>query len=183
MTKSFKESWDLHKALSLTPAADEIENIPIPPAKDKTPVKGGQIRLMAGMVGFNWVLVMRSWGKDTWVVMPYSWLDVPGDAEFRSAYEGPWGRKVLQVWNTMTLAAETLEVCPVWDEAPEEAVKEAWGTWAYSLTGKELPGWIMPDIGSADPESFDEYQSEVFKTWAEVSAKDLALQLGEEEAE
>ena len=180
--KKFEESWALHKALT-TAAMDEEEivDVPIPASEEKESVKAGQIRLMAGMLGWNWVLVLKEWEPgQSWVVMPYSWLNVPGRDEFVSSYAEDWGREVLQVWNTMTLATATLESCPVWDNAPETAVEEAWKAWECYLQC-DMNGWTGPTMGSSDDASTEDYRNSVLSSWSEVSNKDLQIQLGEAE--
>ena len=180
--KTFKESWDLHKALAAAglPATEAVDS-PVPENREPMSIKAGQVLLMSGMNGFWHVLVLKEWTPGfSWVVIPFSILDVPGRDEYKSDYDhGPLCRGVLQIWNGRTMSEEFLKTCYLVDNVDQDMVDQAWEAWRRYFLGEDPE----VQVGSSADETTQDYRNTILRCWAEVDAKDLAIQLPDDDDE
>ncbi len=103
-------------------------------------LKEGQIRLLSQPSELTYVVLLRRWGDDAFVVTPFSHFSTPAtDDELKTTFDGGLCLRVLQIWNTRTALDTTLKKSWLIGELPSDDMEDAWKVWEWSL-GKAEPG-------------------------------------------
>ena len=142
-----------------------------------THLEAGQVRVLRHTQRVTYVVLLKRWEDDSFVVTPFSFYSVPAtDEELKTVWDGGLFLRVLQVWNTRTLQDETLYKSWLVGYLPAQDVKDAWRCWEASLGGEPLSDSILkrtalPIIHSNDPRL--EYKRQELTNFARVDAEDL----------
>lgn len=154
-TASFLQSYQIQKAMSTVSGFDESEDMETNPAIILNPqnsfdsnLQAGQIRLLSQLERITYVVLLRRWEKDSFVVMTFSHYDFPAnDEEFKPEFDGGMYLNTLQVWNTRTLQDETLKKSWLIGELPASDCSDAWAFWEHLLTGRTLKPELLAKSG------------------------------------
>ena len=137
----------------------------------------GQVRLLSQMDVLTYVLLLRRWSDDSFLVVPFSaYSDPATDMELKLKTQGGLGLRVLQIWNARSLQISTLRSTWLVANLPQEDVEDAKAMWRYSIGGEppsedvlSRTGW--PILRRDDPRIG--YQDEVTANFAKLDAADL----------
>lgn len=139
----------------------------------------GQIRLLADVEQLTYIVLLKEWDENSYVVMPFSHYNFPATDEELSLgrYSGAY-LNVLQAWNTRTLQNSIL--CKSWvcGTLPENDLQDAWTFYTSMITGEKLDEKLLVRTGSAIDADDDirlEYMQEELAVFAEIDAFDLSI--------
>lgn len=160
--------------------ADFTSNI-TPVAKNPfdTELAEGQIRLLSQTERITYVALLRRWGDDAFVVMPFSRFDSPAtDEELKTSFDGGMYLRVLQAWNTRSLQDESLKKSWLIGELSPKDIDDALALWESTLEEKELDDSIVQNTGlpiyrKNDPRL--QYKREELANFARLDAEDIKL--------
>lgn len=144
-----------------------------------TDLEAGQIRLLSKTKRITYVVLLKRWERDSFVVMPFSNFKFPAtEEEFLTEFDGGLFMRVLQAWNTRTLQDQTLENSWLVGHLPQNDMDDAWKMWEASLSGKNMEDDVLMRTGlpiyhSNDPRL--EYKQQELENFVQVDAEDLAL--------
>ena len=144
-----------------------------------TQLECGQIRLLSKTTRITYVVLLKRWERDSFVVMPFSNFKFPAtEEEFLTEYDGGLFMRVLQAWNTRTLQDQTLENSWLIGHLPQKDLDDAWKMWEASLGGKTVEDTLLMKTGlpiyhSNDPRLA--YKQSELENFARIDAEDLAL--------
>ena len=144
-----------------------------------TKLAEGQIRLLSQTQRVTYVALLRRWGDDAFVVMPFSRFDSPAtDEELKTSFDGGMYLRVLQAWNTRSLQDESLEKSWLIGCLPQNDIEDALALWESTLEDKELDDAIVQRTGlpiyrSNDPRL--QYKREELANFARLDAEDIKL--------
>lgn len=183
----FLKEYLLEREFNSVSVFDENENmetkvkLDFDPEFDDDDLETGQIRLLNGTKRTTYIVLLKRWEDDSFVVMPFSAYPAPAtQEEFKMEFEGEQGRysRVLQVWNTRTLQDETIKKSWLVGALPEKDLNNAWLCWEASLGGKPLEDALLKCTGlpiyHADDPRLD-YKHEELENFARVDAEDMAV--------
>lgn len=143
-----------------------------------TNLEAGQIRLLGKTKRITYVVLLKRWENNSFVVMPFSNFKYPAtDEEFLTGYDGGLFMRVLQAWNTRTLQDETLKNSWLVGRLPQKDLDDAWNLWEASLGGKAVEDNLLERTGlpiyhSNDPRLA--YKQSELENFAQIDAEDLA---------
>ena len=178
----FLASYLMDRELASVPVFDEDEDMTTvgtvceAGAYDKD-LAEGQIRLVKDTERITYVVLLRRWEADSFLVMPFSWYNDPAtEEEFRCEFDGGLFLRVLQAWNTRTLQDETLEKSWLIGELPEKDMEDAWNFWQYTLGLEDVSDDLLqrsglPIYDEQDPRI--EYKREELKNFAKLDVLDM----------
>ncbi len=179
---NFLRSFYLRKQLSEVSGYDENADLStrsemVPENPFSADLAAGQIRLLSQAEEITYVVLLRRWEEDSFVVMPFSHYDHPAtNEEFKTDFDGGLFMRVLQVWNTRTLQDESLQKSWLIGVLPAEDVTDAWHAWEAMLGGKGLAERLLLKTGlpiyhADDPRL--EYKQESLANFARLDAEDM----------
>ncbi len=184
-TAFFLRAYQIQKAMSTVAGFDEFEDAQNSSAVSLNPqnpfdtdLQEGQIRLLSQLERITYVVLLRRWEKDSFLVMTFSHYDFPAnDEEFKPEFDGGMYLNTLQAWNTRTLQDETLKKSWLIGELPASDCSDARDFWEHLLTGHALkPELIaksgMPILAADDPRI--QYIREESAIFEEVDNLELA---------
>ena len=183
-TNNFLRSYLMQKDLKKISGYDEpdswntsadIEAASV--ADFNTDLHPGQIRLLADLDQITYILLLRRWEEDAFVVTAFSHYDFPATDE-EMMLEGNRGSylNTLQIWNTRTLRDDTLKRSWLCGNLPEDICLEAWEFWTSFINGKKLSDHILQKSGTPISAADDirlEYMREEMAAFAGIDASDL----------
>ena len=145
-TNHFLCSYKIQKRMSTVSGFDETQNVRTgksvklhPQNPFDTNLKEGQIRLLSQLDRITYVVLLRRWEEDAFVVMTFSHYDFPAtDEEFKPEFDGGMYLNTLQAWNTRTLLDETLKKSWLIGELPASDCSDAWDFWEHLMIKSEL---------------------------------------------
>ena len=163
-TNHFLGSYKIQKEMSFVSGFDETQDMTTSASLELHPqnpydtnLQEGQIRLLSQLENITYVVLLRRWESDSFVVMTFSHYDYPAtDEEFKPAFDGGMFLNVLQAWNTRTLQDKTLQKSWLIGVLPASDCADAWDFWEHLITGRELrPDLLertgLPIMNSDDP--------------------------------
>ena len=184
--RDFLDSYLLSKRMEEVSGFDEKQNQAVPEDFSLSPVKPfddnletGQIRLLHGTERITYVVLLRRWLTDSFVVAPFSEYAYPAtDEELKTEYNGGLFQQVLQIWNIRTLQDETLKQSWIVATLPQNDLDDAWQLWQATLGETILDDRILkktslPIYRADDPRL--EYKKNALQNFAKIDAEDLAL--------
>ena len=142
-----------------------------------TELAEGQIRLLSKTQRITYVALLKRWGDDAFVVMPFSRFDSPAtDEELKTSFDGGMYLRVLQAWNTRSLLDDTLKKSWLIGYLSEKDIDDACSLWESTLADKELDDCIvertaLPIYRSDDPRL--QYKREELANFALIDAEDI----------
>lgn len=142
-------------------------------------ISAGQVRMLSGVERLTYVLVIRKWNADAWLVVPFSMYSSPAtDTELQMKVNGGVGLRVLQLWNARSLLIQTLAKSWLVHTLSDDDLADAFTAWQWSvgvgeLSEDQLARTGMPITNRKDPRI--EYQDVSLANFAKIDAKDLAL--------
>lgn len=152
----FVTMYTLFNKLAEEPVDDEDDDMstgePVELCKPEpfnTDLAAGQIRLLGCDTSrMTYVVLLRRWEDDSFVVMPFSAFKYPAtDEEFKPSYDGGVFQHVLQAWNTRTVADDMLKRSWLVGELPQQDIDDAWRMWEHTLGGKALDAGLLSRTG------------------------------------
>ena len=147
----------------------------------------GQIRILSDLDEITYVVLLRRWESDSFVVCPFSHYDAPAtEDEILTDTPGGLYQEVLQVWNIRTLQDETLKRSWCTGTLPAQDCDDAWQLWRWTMGRTELSERILKKTGLPiyrDDDPRIAYKQEVLRSFAALDQADLAVAFGEEEAD
>ncbi len=183
---NFIKSFLTQKQLSQVSGFDETEDMCTDNAVSLSPthpfdenLNVGQIRLLSQTERITYVVLLRRWEENSFVVLPFSAYNSPAtEEEFLPEYDGGIFQRVLQIWNIRTLQDTTLKKSWLVDYLPQNDIDDAWRLWEASLGGMVVEDRLvektaLPIYHSNDPRL--EYKQMELKNFAKLDAEDLAL--------
>lgn len=183
-TVKFLKSYFLRMKLAEVSGYDEDEDMSTsakPTAKVNPfdeELGEGQIRLLADTERITYVVLLKRWDDDAYLVMPFSPFDAPAsDEEFATEHDGGMYMRVLQAWNTRSLLDETLRRSWCVGELPQKDLDDAMLLWRGTLEDIDLPDDLVERTGvhiyrKEDPRL--DYKREELKNFAKIDAEELA---------
>lgn len=142
-------------------------------------LEAGQIRLLADTERITYVALLKRWGDDAFIVMPFSRYNSPAtDEELKTNFDGGLYLRVLQAWNTRTLQDTTLKKSWCIGTLPQNDLDDAWTMWEATIADVTLSDDILQRTGlpiyrKQDPRL--KYKREELVNFARIDAEDLAL--------
>lgn len=137
----------------------------------------GQVRLLSQTEELTYVLLLRRWSADSFLVVPFSaYSDPATDMELKLRTQGGLGLRVLQIWNARSLQIATLQNTWLVAKLPQEDVEDAKAMWQYSIGGEPPSEDILSRTGLPIRRRDDPrigYQDEVMVNFAKLDAVDL----------
>ena len=154
-TGHFLCSYGIQKKMSAVSGFDEERDMRTGNAVELCPqnsfdtnLKEGQIRLLSQLERITYVVLLRRWEEDSFVVMTFSHYDFPAtDEEFKPGFDGGMYLNTLQAWNTRTLRDETLEKSWLIGDLPASDCSDAWDFWEHLMTGRDLRAGLLEKTG------------------------------------
>ena len=154
-TNHFLCSYKIQKRMSTVSGFDETQNMRTgksvklhPQNPFDTNLKEGQIRLLSQLDRITYVVLLRRWEEDAFVVMTFSHYDFPAtDEEIKHEFDGGMYLNTLQAWNTRTLLDETLKKSWLIGELPASDCSDAWDFWEHLMTGRDLKAELLEKTG------------------------------------
>lgn len=146
----------------------------------------GQVRLLSQTEELTYVLLLRRWSEDSFLVVPFSAYSEPAtDMELKLKTQGGLGLRVLQVWNARSLQIATLQNTWLVAKLPQEDIEDAKAMWRYSIGGESPSEDVLSRTGwpirrRDDPRI--KYQDEVAANFAKLDAADLEIASAEAQA-
>lgn len=137
----------------------------------------GQVRLLSQTEELTYVLLLRRWSEDSFLVIPFSAYSEPAtDMELKLRTQGGLGLRVLQVWNARSLQIATLQNTWLVANLPQEDIEDAKAMWRYSIGGESPSEDVLSRTGLPIRRRDDPrigYQDEVAANFAKLDAADL----------
>ena len=137
----------------------------------------GQVRLLSQTEELTYVLLLRRWSEDSFLVVPFSAYSEPAtDMELKLRTQGGLGLRVLQVWNARSLQIATLQNTWLVANLPQEDIEDAKAMWRYSIGGESPSEDVLSRTGLPIRRRDDpriKYQDEVAANFAKLDAADL----------
>ncbi|HCG25263.1 MAG TPA: hypothetical protein DE060_18710 [Lentisphaeria bacterium] len=154
-TNHFLCSYKIQKRMSEVCGFDETQNMQTgksvklhPQNPFDTNLKEGQIRLLSQLDRITYVVLLRRWEENAFVVMTFSHYDFPAtDEEFKPQFDGGMYLNTLQAWNTRTLQDETLKKSWLIGNLPASDCSDAWDFWEHLMTGRDLKSELLEKTG------------------------------------
>lgn len=180
----FLKSYLLDKELSNLSEDEEDNLVPsVAPCGyhsfDDGDLLPGQVRLLSNTERPTYVLLLRRWTDESFVVMPYSPYDDPAtDEEFKSEWDGGQCLRVLQVWNVRTLQDASLKKSWLIGSQDEQDVEEAWHVWQAVLGATKLEDSLLKRTGYpifSEEDARLQYKQEELANFALQDAVDLVI--------
>lgn len=143
-SKQFLLEYLTVKQLGEAAAFDEDEDMATDPGTELSKpnpfdpnLAAGQIRLLSNTDRITYVALLKRWEQDSFVVMPFSNFNYPAtDEEFRVSFDGGLFLRVMQAWNTRTVADDMLKQSWLVGTMPQKDIDDAWHMWEHTLGGK-----------------------------------------------
>lgn len=184
-TALFLRSYEIQKKMSTVSGFDEDEDMRTPNVGQlhrQNPcdpdLRAGQIRLLSQLERITYVVLLRRWEEDSFVVMTFSHYDFPAnDEEFKPEFDGGMYLNTLQAWNTRTLQDETLKKSWLIGVLPDSDCSDAWDFWEHILTGRDLRPELLKKTGTPITSGNDpriEYIQEELALFDELDEFELA---------
>lgn len=154
-TNHFLCSYKIQKRMSTVSGFDETLNMCTGAAVKLHPrnpfdtnLQEGQIRLLSQLERITYVVLLRRWEEDSFVVMTFSHYDFPAtDEEFKPEFDGGMYLNTLQAWNTRTLQDATLKKSWLIGNLPASDCSDAWDFWEHLMTGRDLRSALLEKTG------------------------------------
>lgn len=154
-TNHFLCSYKIQKKMSSISGFDETQDMRTPATLKLHPqnpfdtnLQEGQIRLLSQLERITYVVLLRRWEEDSFVVMTFSHYDFPAtDEEFKPEFNGGMYLNTLQAWNTRTLQDETLKKSWLIGNLPALDCSDAWDFWEHLMTGRDLRSALLEKTG------------------------------------
>lgn len=154
-TNHFLCSYKIQKKMSSISGFDETQDMRTPATLKLHPqnpfdtnLQEGQIRLLSQLDRITYVVLLRRWEEDAFVVMTFSHYDFPAtDEEFKPEFDGGMYLNTLQAWNTRTLLDETLKKSWLIGNLPASDCSDAWDFWENLMTGRDLRFELLEKTG------------------------------------
>ncbi len=177
-------SFFMHKKMEEVSGFDEEADLsttvkPVEKNPFDEELEEGQIRLLADTERITYIALLKRWGDEAFVVMPFSRYSSPAtDEELKTNFDGGLYLRVLQAWNTRTLQDETLKKSWCIGILPQKDLDDAWTMWEATISDVALNDDILQRTGlpiyrKQDPRL--EYKQEELANFARIDAEDLAL--------
>lgn len=186
-TTCFLNSYSIQEKMKSVSGFDESRNmatthtVPLQPQNAyDTNLQCGQIRLLSQLDRITYVVLLRRWEGDSFVVMTFSHYDFPAtDEEFKPEFDGGMYLNVLQAWNTRTLQDETLKKSWLIGTIPASDCSDAWDFWNHLMTGIALPPELegrtgLPITSPDDPRI--RYIKEELSVFDQLDNAELSMQ-------
>ena len=180
----FIKSYLLYKQLEEVSGFDEnrdfttsIKPVDMNPFDEE--LAEGQIRLLSQTERITYVALLKRWGNDAFVVMPFSRFSYPAtNEEVKTDFDGGLYLQVLQAWNTRTLQDESLRKSWCIGSLSQKDLTSAWNLWKSTISGNEpddsiLQNTALPIYHENDPRL--DYKQEELENFARLDAEDLAI--------
>ena len=184
-TDNFLTSYEIQKNLSEISGYDEnlsqetSDKIVLDTVKDyNSDLKCGQVRLLADIKEITYILLLKKWDDESFLVTAFSHYNFPATNEELAlgCYVGAY-LNVLQIWNTRTLRNSILKKSWVCGEVTQKVCDEAWQFWLSLLNDNQLSDTILARTGTPIQEHDDiriEYIEEEMSLWNSIDEDDLA---------
>jgi len=184
-TNHFLCSYKIQKKMSSVSGFDETQDMRTPDTLKLHPqnpfdtnLKKGQIRLLSQLDRITYVVLLRRWEEDSFIVMTFSHYDFPAtDEEFKPEFDGGMYLNILQAWNTRTLQDETLKKSWLIGELPDSDCADAWHFWEHLITGRELRQELLERTGlpiSASDDLRIQYMKEELSAFDRLDESELS---------
>ena len=191
-TDNFLTSYEIRKRLSEVSGYDETLSqetsekiVPAAVKEFHADLRCGQVRLLADLEEITYILLLKKWDDNSFLVTAFSHYNFPATNEELAlgCYAGAY-LNVLQIWNTRTLQNSILKKSWVCGEVTEKVCNEAWQFWTSLVNGEQLSDDILVRTGMPIGDKDDvriEYMQKAMETFAKIDAADLAEAKTDEE--
>lgn len=183
-TQDFLRSYQIRKAMESVSGFDESQlqetTISVSVSEIKPfdlDLQCGQIRILADVEQLTYVLLLKRWSRDAFLVTAFSHYDFPATDEEMSLerYVGAY-LNVLQIWNTHVLQDEKLRKGWCCGTLPEDLRHDAEKFWQTLASGQSVEDSLLvrsgtPIVDSDDPRL--RYMLEEGSTFSEIDGGDL----------
>ena len=186
-TNNFLTSYEIRKQLCEACGSDEkyshetSANIPLASvAEFDKKLEVGQVRLLTDVNEVTYILLLKKWDDDSFLVTAFSHYNFPATNEELSlgCYAGAY-LNVLQIWNTRTLRNPILQKSWICGTLSERVCDEAWLFWNSMINGSQLSDDILSRTGTPIEDIEDiriQYMREEISIWEKIDADDLATE-------
>lgn len=177
----FMRSYQIRRHLMTADVGNEVTSVVSGDIVNPHPYHpfpiAGQVRLLSQTDELTYVLLLRRWSEDSFLVVPFSAYSEPAtDMELKLKTQGGLGLRVLQVWNARSLQIATLQNTWLVANLPQEDIEDAKAMWRYSIGGESPSEDVLSRTGLPIRRRDDPrigYQDEVAANFAKLDAADL----------
>lgn len=142
-----------------------------------TEIAAGQIRMLNGTERPTYSLVARSWGANSWLVIPFSDFSDPAfETELKLRRDGGVGLRVAQLWNARSLARTTLARSWIAGKLDDSELQDVLSAWKWSVGSGELTRDQLGRTGAPILRRDDSriaYQDSELRNFAALDAQDI----------